>query len=148
MAGVQTQSSKRDGPIAVFVGDAIASKCYRREAMLWVGLTLRIKTHLVSEKSGNCADLPEVRLVTGAIACRKLTLLLGQLCFCRRSALLLGWLLVALLDAGSAAWAIVVPISEGLDVRPPGLLLVMHGHIETFSMMPQGPIDCSMNPSA
>ncbi|OWM75128.1 hypothetical protein CDL15_Pgr017254 [Punica granatum] len=32
-----------------------------------------------------------------------------------------------------------VPVSEGIDTRPPGLLLVMHGHIETFSMMPQRP---------
>ncbi|PKI44988.1 hypothetical protein CRG98_034627 [Punica granatum] len=31
------------------------------------------------------------------------------------------------------------PFFEGLDTRPPGLLLAMHGHIETFSMMPKRP---------
>ncbi|OWM85342.1 hypothetical protein CDL15_Pgr021097 [Punica granatum] len=29
------------------------------------------------------------------------------------------------------------PIFEGLDVRPPGLLLALHGHIETFSKVPK-----------
>ncbi|OWM65568.1 hypothetical protein CDL15_Pgr023838 [Punica granatum] len=26
---------------------------------------------------------------------------------------------------------------QGLDARPPGLMLAMHGHIETFSKMPK-----------
>ncbi|OWM90308.1 hypothetical protein CDL15_Pgr014146 [Punica granatum] len=28
------------------------------------------------------------------------------------------------------------PAFKGLDARPPGLLLVLHGHIEMYSMMP------------
>ncbi|OWM76794.1 hypothetical protein CDL15_Pgr021186 [Punica granatum] len=29
------------------------------------------------------------------------------------------------------------PASKGLDARPPGLLLALHGHIKTFSKVPK-----------
>ncbi|PKI42418.1 hypothetical protein CRG98_037190 [Punica granatum] len=80
---------------------------------------------------------------------------------CRKPALLLRRLLVALPDVSSVAVAIVVRWrcpgramkdsssvverlriprgrkSEGLDARPPGLLLALHGHIETFLKVPK-----------
>ncbi|OWM90912.1 hypothetical protein CDL15_Pgr027399 [Punica granatum] len=80
-----------DGPITVFTGDAIACKCFHSEAVLWVGLTLGTKTHLVSVESEDCtADATPNVLI------------------CRKPASPLGRLLVALPDAGSIAGAIVV----------------------------------------
>ncbi|OWM80126.1 hypothetical protein CDL15_Pgr002567 [Punica granatum] len=37
-----------DGLITVFTGDVVACECCDSEAVLWVGLTLGTKTHLVS----------------------------------------------------------------------------------------------------
>ncbi|OWM76960.1 hypothetical protein CDL15_Pgr011685 [Punica granatum] len=53
---VDAKSEEQDGLITVFTED-VACECCHSEAGLWVGLTLRTKTHLVSMESEDCTWL-------------------------------------------------------------------------------------------
>ncbi|PKI44989.1 hypothetical protein CRG98_034628 [Punica granatum] len=137
---VDVKFRMQDDPIAVFTGDAVACECCSREAVLWVGLTLRTKMHLVSKESGKCTwltrrDGQNFSLAMWTVSyclsnCRKPSLLLGRLCFYQRSALLLGQLcliyrkvvlLLELLHVGLPETGLVV---EAIVLcRRPALLL-------------------------
>ncbi|PKI71120.1 hypothetical protein CRG98_008488 [Punica granatum] len=81
---------------------------------------------------------------------------------CRKPALLLGRLLVALpgkkifethaLQFRVAVKSLYLSDANGglafrsLNAKPPGLLLALHGYIETFSKVPSGSIGCSTRP--
>ncbi|PKI71600.1 hypothetical protein CRG98_008008 [Punica granatum] len=76
-----------DGPIAMFTGDAVVCECCHREVVLWVGLTLGTKSHLVSRNEWEPHEAHPQRW---------------------KPALLLGLLPVGLLETGLVAGVFVV----------------------------------------
>ncbi|OWM63733.1 hypothetical protein CDL15_Pgr005995 [Punica granatum] len=100
-----------DGLITVFTGEAVACECCHSEAVLWVGLTLGTKTHLVLVESEDCTWLSRrdghhflsVDKIASLMPCpyggafdlSEADLAAGVVVFRRRPALLLGWLCFA-----------------------------------------------------